>query len=221
MPAVGFRHSAESKARMSVAKVGQRIGMPSPFAGHRHSEETKQQIAASMVGEKNHMWGRPVSAEHRAKNSAAHLGLHPSKETRAKMSIAHKGKSISEEARKKRCGDGNPMKRPEIRAKFMGDRNPMRRPEIRSMFIGDKNPNWKGGIKHSPGYESTRIYECFYLYTHRLNMARMLGRKLEKDEIVHHVNHDRKDNRPENLALCSNQAAHRWCDTEEAKVFLC
>lgn len=47
-----------------------------------------------------------------------------------------------------------------------------------------------------------------YILEHRLVMERYLDRYLTKDEVVHHINHIKDDNRIENLQLIQNQNQH-------------
>lgn len=75
---------------------------------------------------------------------------------------------------------------------------------------GDLHPNWRrgytisaGGYKHVliEAPEQTNRYEA----EHRVVMAAVLGRPLTSDEVVHHINRIRTDNRPENLQVLSRQ----------------
>ncbi len=47
-----------------------------------------------------------------------------------------------------------------------------------------------------------------YVAEHRLVMEKIIGRPLTRKEAVHHLNHDRLDNRPENLHLCTSNGSH-------------
>jgi len=47
-----------------------------------------------------------------------------------------------------------------------------------------------------------------YVRVHRLAMEKKLGRRLTREEVVHHIDGDKRNNREDNLALFPNQGEH-------------
>lgn len=80
--------------------------------------------------------------------------------------------------------------------------------------IGKDNSNWKGGKYKRSGYWF--IYQpkhpfansTGYIRKHRLIMEKKIGRLLKKEEVVHHINGVKNDNKPENLYLMKNTGTH-------------
>lgn len=77
-----------------------------------------------------------------------------------------------------------------------------------STIAGKRSRNWRGGVtRKATGYRLEYAPDhpvCDadgYVLQHRLVMERELNRRLSPKEHVHHINGDKLDNRPCNLAV--------------------
>jgi hypothetical protein len=69
-------------------------------------------------------------------------------------------------------------------------------------YSGKRNPQWEGGFR------TRYLFDAHNRRVHRVVMAGLLGRKLKKSEVVHHIDKDGTNNEPSNLHLFHCAACH-------------
>lgn len=92
----------------------------------------------------------------------------------------------------------------------------------------EKNFNWKGGrFINDAGYIMIRQPEhpfannIGYVREHRLIMEQHIGRYLKREEIIHHRNEVKTDNRIENLEIINKSDHARKHNTKNRKCIFC
>jgi hypothetical protein len=178
-----YIRTEEAKKNMRLARLGKHL-----------SEETKKKLS-ELAKKENLSIDRRLKISESHKGNKNRLGHYHSKETKEKIRLANSGekcwcfgKKQSEETRKK----------------------------LSEAVKGENNSQWKGGrIKNSGGYILIKnLKHPFaslrgYVSDHRLVMEEFIGRYLTPEEVVHHVNGIKDDNRLENLMLFDDDNKHK------------
>lgn len=93
-------------------------------------------------------------------------------------------------------GHGKGTKRPHLsllNKLRTGDKNPMSRPEVRKK-VGD--------VQRDRG-EGKSYRKLNNRHEHRVVAEQKIGRPLRKDEVVHHIDGNKRNNSSDNLMICS------------------
>ena len=86
-------------------------------------------------------------------------------------------------------------------------------------FDGENSPSFRGAIYQTPsGYSVKKLLlsergnhraDAFHrAYVHTYNMEKHIGRKLRDEEVVHHIDRNRKNNELSNLIVFPSQGEH-------------
>jgi len=101
----------------------------------------------------------------------------------------------------------------------------LKRRTLSQALSGEKHYAWQGGkTKTSTGYievympEHHRANKRKRVYEHILIWEEANGRRLRKDEVIHHLNGIKTDNSPLNLLALRNEKHRRWIPALQKRI---
>jgi hypothetical protein len=162
---------------------------------------------------------RTISKEHRRKISESNRRRIVTEETKKRISNSLKGFHHSMKTKKKmsesRMGQGNSMWGKHQSDDTINKISQKAKERFKNI---NNHPRWKGGRRqHRIGgyvsiYSPNHHFKTKegYVREHRLVMERYIGRYLKPEEVVHHINGIKDDNRKENLMLFKTDNIHKF-----------
>jgi hypothetical protein len=107
----------------------------------------------------------------------------------------------------------NPLVCPETKARH-------KKSAENTKLFGENHPNWKGGIhKEHNGYIGVYNGRNKRASTEHRKIAEIvMGRCLKTNEVVHHINGVKNDNRKCNLLVC-DAAYHHWLERKMSNLY--
>ncbi len=218
MPFKGFKHTEETKRKISEANKGKivpeerRKKLSKALQGKKLSEETKRIISEARKG--STPWNKGKKGLQEAWNKGKQglisrenhpmWGKHHSIESKQKIAAGHKDKKLPPFSTEHKKKISAALKG---RQGFVGANNPFygkhHSEEYRKKVSGTGNNNWKGGISFEPYCSKFNDKLKRYVrdrdnHTCQLCQSKENVHKLD----VHHIHHDRKNCYPDLISLC-------------------
>ena len=118
------------------------------------------------------------------------------------------------------CGTIRNVKAGQLRSKASRSCGCLRKEILRQkQKRGPSHPHWKGGISFQDGYITVYDRQRKKVFMHKLIAEHALGRKSKPNEVVHHINGNKTDNRNCNLLICS-KSYHLWFHSHMSQKYM-